>query len=56
MGSFNKPGSNDVEGNEKSNLYSSLLKNELLGYEIEDMKDVTPEKRTPNRALFNVSS
>lgn len=54
---FNKPGraSSEAGGSERTGLYASLLKNEVLGYQIEDCKDITPDKRvTPNRKLFNV--
>lgn len=36
-------------------MYSCLLKNEVLGYQFEDYKDVTEKKLTPNRKLFHVS-
>lgn len=57
LGSSNrKPAAKATKDNDRLGVYASLLKNEVLGYQIEDCKDVTPEKKlTPNRKLFNVS-
>lgn len=56
MGPFKKPRETNENSKDGSAVYSCLLKNEVLGYQYEDYKDVTPEKKlTTNRKLFHVS-
>jgi hypothetical protein len=53
--SFKKPRETNENSKDGSAVYSCLLKNEVLGYQYEDYKDISSEKKlTPNRKLFHV--
>ncbi|OXA43894.1 fizzy-related protein homolog [Folsomia candida] len=53
LGPFKKPRESNENSKDGSAVYSCLLKNEVLGYQFEDYKDVTEKKLTPNRKLFH---
>lgn len=57
MQSFKKSRENNENSKDGSLVYSCLLKNEVLGYQYEDNKDIhsADRKLTPSRRLFHVS-